>query len=78
MIGLLIITILINSKLNRNYIRKSFLDKIKIIINLKRQFYKLEVINRININIRGKVIKKIFIKLDLKKYSKKIILDMIE
>ena len=36
----------------------------------KKQPYKLKIINKTDINTRKKIIKKIFIRLDLKEYSK--------
>ena len=67
-----------DSELNKNYIKNFFLNKARITANPKKQFYGLKVINRININIKGKITKKIFIKLNLKKYFKRITLDIIE
>ena len=78
MIELLLITALMDSESNGNYIKKSFLNKFKITASLKKQFYKLKTVNGININIKEKIIKKIFIKLNLKKHSKRIILDIIK
>ena len=78
MIKLLLIIVLIDLELNGNYIKKGFLNKVKIIASLKKQPYKLETVNRININIKEQIIEEIFLKLNLKEYSKRIILDIIE
>ena len=69
---------LIDLGLNGNYIIKKFLNKIRIIVSPKKQPYKLKIINGIDINIGGQIIKKISLKLDLKEYSEKIILNIIE
>ena len=49
-----------------------------IIINLKKQLYKLEIINRTDINPEEYIIEEVILKLDLKKYSKKIILNVMK
>ena len=77
-IGLLLITALINSGLNGNYIIKRFLNKARIIVNPKKQSYRLEIINRTDINIGGQIIKKISFRLDLREHSKKITLNIIK
>ena len=70
MIGLLIITALIDSGLNGNYIRKSFLNRAGIMASPKKQPYGLEAVNGTNINSGGKVTEEIFIRLDLIEYFK--------
>ena len=78
MIRPLLITALINSGLNRNYIIKRFLNKARITASPKKQPYKLEAMNKIDINIGGQIIKEVSLRLDLREHSKKITLDIIE
>ena len=52
MIGPLLITALIDSESNENYIIKKFLNKARITASLKKQFYGLKTINRTDINIK--------------------------
>ena len=77
-IELLPITVLINSRLNRNYIKKSFLNKISITTSPKKQLYRLEIINGININIERQITEEVFLKINLKGYSERITLNIIE
>ena len=57
---------LVDSELNKNFIKQNFLNKADIRINLKKQLYKLKIINNININPEKYIIKKIILKLNLK------------
>ena len=48
--------ILVDLGFNRNFIFRSLLDKLRERLIIKKQLYKLKIINNININSEGKVI----------------------
>ena len=54
------------------------MDKARIVANPKQQPYRLKAVNGTDINTGGKVTEEVSIRLDLKRHSEKITLDVIE
>ena len=63
---------------NRNFISRSLLGKFRERLIIKKQLYKLEAVNNIDINPEGKITQKINLELHLSQHNKLIILDIIK
>ena len=69
---------MIDLKSNRNFISRNLLGKLRKRLIIKKQSYKLEIVNNIDINPEGKIIQEVNLGLHLPQHNELIILDIIK